>query len=246
MLRGLYFGSYILVVKPWSVENVTYFNNIMTISLCLSGIVVGIIHRWTHRYKYLQIFGLVVKISGIAILLGDAGKTTTNSYALIASQILIGMGGSCSVVGTRVSSQASVPHQDLALTLALLALWTKVGSALGSAFAFAIWSAKMPALLRAYLPQEVSDEQVAAYFGDIVSLRQFEYDHPIRQGAIRAYQETLWALIVPALWLSGISLVAACFQTDFYLGKQQNAVMNVAPDGETVGGEGDEEALGQR
>ncbi|KAL0578567.1 hypothetical protein V5O48_003417 [Marasmius crinis-equi] len=238
-LRGIYFGSYILIVKTWSVQNVAYFNNIMTIALCLSGILVGIIHRLTHRYKYLQIIGLIVKILGIAIILGDHGRATTTSFALITSQILIGIGGACSVVGTRVSSQASVPHQDLALTLALLALWTKIGSALGAASAYAIWAARMPILLRRYLPEDVTDKEVAAFFGDIKAIRKFDFDHPIRQGAIRAYQETLWYLIVPALWLSLISLVAACFQTNFYLGKQQNAVMNVAPDGERV--EEDEE-----
>ncbi|KAG7088741.1 hypothetical protein E1B28_012709 [Marasmius oreades] len=239
-LRGLYFESYILIVKTWSVQNVTYFNNIMTISLSLSGIVVGIIHRFTHRYKYLQIVGLVIKIFGIAVILGGHRTATTSSFALIASQILIGIGGACSVVGTRVSSQASVPHQDLALTLALLALWTKIGSALGAASASLIWSEYMPILLRRYLPEDISDEKVHEFFGNIRAIRAYDFDHPVRQGAIQAYQETLWYLIVPALWLSVISLVAACFQTNFYLGKQQNAVMNVAPDGERIEEEDDQ------
>lgn len=43
------------------------------------------------------------------------------------------MGGACSVVGSKVASQASVPHQDMATVMALLALWTSVGSAIGSA-----------------------------------------------------------------------------------------------------------------
>ncbi|KAK1220327.1 hypothetical protein PQX77_016922 [Marasmius sp. AFHP31] len=239
-LRGIYFGSYVLITKNWSVETVTYFNNIMTIALCLSGILVGVIHRWTHRYKYLQISGLIIKIFGIAIILGEGGRATTNSFPLIASQILIGIGGSCSVVGTRVSAQASVPHQDLALTLALLALWTKIGSALGAASAYVIWAKWMPGLLRSYLPEDVTDEQIEKFFGDIKAIREYDFDDPIRQGAIRAYQETLWHLIVPALWLSVISLIAACFQTNFYLGKQQNAVMNVAPDGERLDEEEDD------
>lgn len=52
---------------------------------------------------------------------------------LVWTQILIGMGGAFSVVGSRVASQASVPHQDLASVIALLSLWTSLGSAVGSA-----------------------------------------------------------------------------------------------------------------
>lgn len=52
---------------------------------------------------------------------------------LILFQFLVSIGGAFSVVGSRVASQASVPHQDMATVIALLSLWTSVGSAIGSA-----------------------------------------------------------------------------------------------------------------
>ena len=42
---------------------------------------------------------------------------------------------------------------------------------------------------------------------------------------------------MPALILSFISLGAACFQTNYLLGEQHNAVMNDHPDGKYDGGE---------
>ncbi|KAK7447103.1 hypothetical protein VKT23_014316 [Stygiomarasmius scandens] len=229
-LRSLYFSSYTYIVKEWSVSNWTYFNNTMTLALCIFGICAGLIQRWTHRYKRLQIIGLCIKIIGIGILLNGHGATE-DTGALVMSQILIGMGGAFSVVGSRVASQASVPHQDVAVVISLLSLWSKIGVSIGSALAAVIWSDKMPKNLRTYLPSDVTDAQIKSFFGNIKAIRAYDLDSPIRQGAIVAYKQTLWYLIVPALALSFIPLIAAFFQTNFYLGKQQNAVMNVAPDG---------------
>ncbi|KAL1712895.1 hypothetical protein EV715DRAFT_259012 [Schizophyllum commune] len=229
-LRSVYFPSYVLIVKTWSTRNWVYFNNITTFSLCIAGLIAGLIQRWTHRYKMLQIAGLVVKMIGIGVLLGGTSASSSTA-SLISSQILIGAGGACSVVGSRIASQASVPHQDLALTVALLALWTKIGAAIGSAAAAMIWSHKMPGNMRHFMPSYVTDAQIKEFLGDIKKIRDYDIDDPIRIGAIAAYKETLWYLITPALVLSIIPLIAACFQTNFYLGKQQNAVMNVAPDG---------------
>ncbi|KAF5366833.1 hypothetical protein D9758_006517 [Tetrapyrgos nigripes] len=229
-IRGLYFSSYMYIVKDWSVSSWTYFNNTMTLALCVFGIVAGLAFRWTHRYKPLQIIGLCIKIIGIGILL-KGHRATDDTGALAMSQVLIGMGGAFSVVGSRVASQASVSHQDVAVVISLLSLWSKVGSATGAALAAVIWTDKMPKMLRLYLPSDVTDAEVKTFFGNIRSIRGYGIDDPIRQGAIRAYRETLWYLVVPAVALSFIPLIAACFQTNFYLGKQQNAVMNVAPDG---------------
>ena len=58
---------------------------------------------------------------------------------LVSTQILISLSGAFIVVGSCVGTQASVPHQDLAIVIALLALWTRIGAAIGSAIATVIW-----------------------------------------------------------------------------------------------------------
>lgn len=228
--RDLYFSSYIYIVKDWSVTNWTYYNNTLTISLCVFGIFAGLFQRWTHRYKTSQIVGLCVKIIGVGILLNGT-RATDNTAALILAQIIVGAGGAFSVVGSRVASQASVPHQDVALIISLLSLWSNIGGSIGAAIAAVIWSAKMPMYLREYLPANTTDTQIETFFGNIKTIRAYSFDSPTRQGAIMAYQKTLWYLIVPALGTSFIPLIAACFQTDYFLGRQQNAVMNIGPDG---------------
>lgn len=199
------------------------FNNTLTMGLCFFGLVVGIIQRITHRCKYLQVFGLSLQVVSMGITVWARGKNASTA-ALVWEQLLIGIGGACSVVGSQVASQASVPHQDTALVIALLSQWSSIGYAIGSAIAGAIWTGKMPGNLRKYLPSSVSDEQVTTFFGSITDIRAYDYDSEIRQGAIKAYDATAFYLFVPALGLTCIPFVVSLFQKNFYLGDSQNAI----------------------
>ncbi|KAM5345835.1 hypothetical protein ACJ41O_011696 [Fusarium nematophilum] len=234
-IRGLYFSSYTLIAKDWSYQNWVYFGNTMTLALCIAGPLVGLAHRWTHRYRTIQIIGLCVKIVGMGILL--SGRQATNSTAaLVMSMILIGFGGSMSVVGSRVASQASVPHQDVALVISLLSLWSKIGSAIGGAVVSVIWSSRMPGQLREHLPSSANETDVQTLFSSVTKIRTlYDFDDPMRQGAIVAYRNSLGTCLGVALGLAFVPLVAAFWQTDYFLGRQQNAVTNVGNDGLPLG-----------
>lgn len=72
------------------------------------------------------------------------------------------------MVGTRVASQASVPHQGLGQVIAQLSLWTRLGGAVGSAIASTTWQMNMPAnMRRAGLPAE----DIPGLFGSIQTAR---------------------------------------------------------------------------
>lgn len=233
-MRGLYWSSYVYVAKPWSYQNWVYYGNTLTLALCIFGPIAGLLQRWTHRYKAIQIFGLCMKIIGMGILL-DGHRATDNTAAMVLSMILIGAGGAMSVVGSRVASQASVPHQDVALAISLLSLWSKIGSAIGSAVVAVIWSSQMPDQLRKHLPPNTPEKTIKKLFGNIKAIRTlYKFDSPMRQGAIEAYRQTLYYCLVPALALALIPLLAAFFQANYYLGKQQNAVTNVGNDGRAL------------
>ncbi|KAF6803879.1 siderophore iron transporter [Colletotrichum sojae] len=233
-IRGLYWSSYVYIAKPWSSQNWVYYNNTLTLALCVFGLVAGLIQRWTHRYKLLQIIGLCIKIIGMGIML-DGPRATISTAPMVLSLVMIGCGGAFSVVGSRVASQASVPHQDVALAIALLSLWSKIGSSIGSAIVAVIWADKMPKLLRQYLPATATDKDVKSLFNSVRTIRtKYTFDAPMRQGAIEAYRRTLYYCLAPAVALAFIPLIAALFQTNFYLGKQQNAVTNVGNDGQVL------------
>ncbi|KAF2022384.1 MFS general substrate transporter [Aaosphaeria arxii CBS 175.79] len=230
-IRALYWSSYVYVGKPWSLQNWTYYNNTLTIALCVGGPMTGLLQRWTHRYKTIQLVGLCIKIIGMGIML-DGRMATNTDAAMIMCQILIGFGGAMSVVGSRVASQASVPHQDVALAISLLSLWSSVGSAIGAAVVAVMWSHEMPKALRQYLPASATEKDVKKLFSNMRTVRTaYKFGTPMREGAVTAYRHALYPCIATALALAFIPLIAACFQTDYFLGKQQNAVTNVGNDG---------------
>jgi hypothetical protein len=87
--------------------------------------------------------------------------------------------GSFNVVGARVGSQASVPHEDMASVIALLSLWSTLGSSVGSAVSSAIWTNEM--LKRMYIEMDGVDKAtVLKLYGDIKKLRT-SYDFSVRE-----------------------------------------------------------------
>lgn len=232
MISLLYFSSYVWVVKDWNPRDWTYFNNTLTMALCFFGVVGGAIQRYTHRYKYLQVGGIMIKIIGYGIML-DGMRGTTSTAALVMSQILVGGGGALSVVASGVASQAAVFHEDVSQVIALLSLWSGIGAAIGSTIAGSIWSNKLPGYLREYLPSSVSDATVADLFSNFNAIQAYPYESEIRQASIAAYRRVAYYLFVPAVGLSFITLIAALFQTNYYLGDQLTAAKDSDQDAQS-------------
>ncbi|PWN41064.1 MFS general substrate transporter [Ceraceosorus guamensis] len=234
-LRSTYYSSYVYVVKQWTEINWGYYINIGTFGLTLFGLCAGVLLRITHRYKYLQVFGLTIRLVGNGVALWARGANANNA-ALIWVQILIALGGSCSVVGTRVASQASVPHQDLASVIALLSLWSKLGSSVGSAIAGAVWAGTM----RDYMREEgVPPNLINSLYGSVKNARKnYPLEDPIRQSVIRAYNRTVYPLFLAATIVSVVPLLAGLFMPNYYLGKSHNKIENTDVGGRRVAGEG--------
>lgn len=231
--RNTYFSSYIYIIKPWSNYTWTVFLNSTTLALCFFGPIGGIIHRFTHRYKSLMVFGAVIKLVGYAILMSSDTRSTTSTAPLAISQVFLGL-GAFTVIGARVGSQASVPHEDLASVIALLSLWSTIGSSIGSTIASTIWQERMKASMRVELP-DVPEATINKIYGSIKLLRtQYDWDDPIREGAVRAYTETNGIIFTAAIVIAAVPVIGSLLMPNYYLGKQQNAVTNTGLDGEVV------------
>ncbi|KAH7325384.1 major facilitator superfamily domain-containing protein [Rhizoctonia solani] len=229
-LWNLYLSSFIWVVKDWDTRSWVYFNNSMNVTTSVFNLFGGLILKYTHRYKYLQICGLGIRLIGIGLLISPhAGGAVVSTVPLVWSQILIGIGGAFSVVGSRVGAQASVSHEDLASLTALLSVWTSLGGSVGSAVATAIWTANMPGNLDKYLPG-VPQPTINKLYGSIKSARNAS--PAVRQGVIQAYGATTRPMFIISLGLSCICFILAFFMPNYYLGKTQNAV-----DGKGLAGE---------
>ncbi|KAF7562603.1 hypothetical protein G7046_g1519 [Stylonectria norvegica] len=232
-VRNTYFSSYIYIIKEWTTYEWTIFLGITTMGLSIMGPIVGLIQRRTHRYKTMMVFGAVARILGYGLLVQPSGRMVQGTARLVVAQLIFCL-GSFNVVGARVGSQASVPHEDMASIISLLSLWSTLGSSVGSAVASAIWTNEMLNRMRQEMPG-VNNKTILKLYGNIKKLRTaYEFDDPARQGAIRAYAYVNGHISIVALCLAVVPLLATFFMPNFYLGKQQNAVTNTGLDGEMV------------
>ncbi|KAK0103836.1 hypothetical protein ONS96_004946 [Cadophora gregata f. sp. sojae] len=232
-VRNTYFSSYIYIIKDWTTYQWTVFLGITTMGLSIMGPIVGLIQRYTHRYKTMMIFGAIARLIAYGLLVTPSGLMIQDTARLIVAQLLFCL-GSFNVVGARVGSQASVPHEDMASVIALLTLWSTLGSSIGSAVSSAIWTNEMLDQMYMEMPG-VDGKTVRTLYGNIKKLRtSYDFDDPVRQGAIRAYSYVNGHIAIAALVLSAIPLLATLFMPNFYLGEQQNAVTNTGLDGERI------------
>lgn len=231
-VRNTYFSSYILIIKEWTTYQWTIFLGITTMGLCLVGPVVGLIHRFSHRYKSLMVFGAGAKILGYGILIQPTGNMTQDTARLVAAQLIFCL-SSLNVVGARVGVQASVPHDDVASLISIITLWSTLGSSVGSAIATSIWTEQMMDQMHEELP-DVADSVITKIYGNIKTLKTYGVDDPVRQGGIRAYAIVNGHITVASICLACVSLLASVFMPNYYLGKQQNAANNKGLDGEVV------------
>lgn len=231
--RNIYFSSYIYIIKDWSNFEWTVFLNSTTLALCFFGPIGGLIQRATHRYKSLMVAGAVIKLVGYAILMTTDNRSTTSTPPLAISQVFLGL-GAFTVIGARVGSQASVPHEDLASVIALISLWSTIGGSIGSTIASSVWQAQMKDNMYEQLPG-VSDKVINSIYGSIKKLRtDYAWDDPIREGAVRAYQDTNGVIFIAAIVIAAVPVIGSICMPDYYLGKQQNAVTGRGLDGEMV------------
>ena len=57
-----YLYSFILITRPWSLLNVTYFYQTQYVALSVFGVIAGVSMRFLRRYKWVLIAGLCIRL----------------------------------------------------------------------------------------------------------------------------------------------------------------------------------------
>jgi multidrug transporter EmrE-like cation transporter len=118
--------------------------------------------------------------SGVSLVFLSTTRPTT--AVLVCSQIFVGIGGAIIITASYVAVQASVPHQDMAIAVAVLNLWSSIGSSISIAISSTVWNREVPANLEKYVGHLYNAAERAAIFGDIYTARKTEPRDLIKQG----------------------------------------------------------------
>ncbi|KEP45186.1 putative drug:H+ antiporter, partial [Rhizoctonia solani 123E] len=154
--------------------------------------------RTTHRYKWMLVVGLLIRLLGVGLMIHSRGAKG-NTGELVMTQVIQGLGGGFAAVASQVSAQASVPHSEVAVVTAMVLLVTEIGSAIGTAigefaslfpvflrlteFVRSALLNTMPRQLEIHLPG-VNATTRAELFSSITTIAAYPPGDPIREGVI--------------------------------------------------------------
>jgi hypothetical protein len=158
-----YFSSFLQVVNGLSITEANYILNIYTIGSCFFSFIVGMLIRWTGRFKWIALyFGVPITILGIGLLVHFRQPNVNIGY-IIMTQIFIAFGGGACVITEQVAAMAATDHQYIAVVLALEGMFSSVGGGIGSSLATAVWTGVFPKKLAEYLPAEAQASLLDIY-----------------------------------------------------------------------------------
>ncbi|KAJ4994214.1 siderophore iron transporter mirb [Stagonosporopsis vannaccii] len=190
----MYYSSYLQVVFGVSVAKAGYITNIYNIVSCAWGVIFAFAIRYTDRYKWAAIAALPVQIlmTGLMIHFRQPG---TKIGLLVMIEVFNAMCGAMMVAVEQLAVMAAVPHENVAVGLALLAMITSIGGSVGQTVSTAIWTQTVPKKIVEYLPAELKAQGPTIY-ASIVTQLGFAWDSPERQAVVRAYGDAQRLMVI--------------------------------------------------
>ncbi|KAM3486077.1 hypothetical protein MY8738_000828 [Beauveria namnaoensis] len=153
-----FFSSFLQVVTGASIVQATWVGRIYNIGSCFWGLIVGVLIRWTGRFKWLSLyFGVPLQILGAGLMIYFRQPGRPLGYIVMA-QIFIAVAGGTLVICEQIAIMAAVAHKHVAVVLALLAMFSSIGGAIGSTVSAAIWTGVFPRKVQEYLPAEAKQD----------------------------------------------------------------------------------------
>lgn len=208
-----YFASFLQVVNNLTVTQASYVVNIYSIGSCFWALLVGVLIRWTGRFKWLALyFGIPITILGVGLMIVFRQPDVNIGY-IIMCQIFIAFAGGTLVICEQMAAMAATTHQHVAVVLALEGMFAQVGGALGSTVAAAIWTGVFPKRLAEYLPPE-SQANLINIYGTITTQLSYPVGSPTRNAINRAYGDAQRYMLIAATSVLAVAVVSVMFWRD--------------------------------
>lgn len=191
-----YFFSYLQVVQNQSVTAAGHITQTYSFTSTVSSIAVSLLIKYTAHYKYYMVAGACIYLMALGIMVRYRDESSSVG-SIVGTQIALGIGGGMLNVPAQLGVQASASHQDVAAATAIFLTILGIGGAVGAAISGAIWTSTVPAKLALYLPESAKGDAMTI-FGSIVTAQSYAMGSPERMAINRAYQETMYILLVVA------------------------------------------------
>ncbi|KAL8970690.1 MAG: hypothetical protein Q9183_001391 [Haloplaca sp. 2 TL-2023] len=220
-----YFYSYLQVVQDDSITAAGHITQTFSFTATVSSIVVSLLIKYTHRYKYFITAGAAIYLLGVGLMIRYRVQGSSTAQ-IVGTQIAVGIGGGMVNVPTQLGVQASVTHGEVAAATAVFLTILEIGGAVGSAISGAIWTANIPRKLSLYLPPEAQADALLIY-GNLTLAKSYPVGGPVRLAIDRSYQETMNILLTIAACLAIPLIPLSLIMRDYELGQMDQKVRGV-------------------
>jgi hypothetical protein len=216
-----YYNSWAFIIKPqWSSREYTYFSSVHTVGLVFFAVITGLLMRFTHRYRWIQISGLVIRSVGEGLNY-YAAVHDQRDVTIVWAKILISCGAGMIVTTTAVAAPASAPHKDLAGAMSVLHMIAEISGSVGNSISASVWNTKVPRALKKYLP-DLTDEERAKIFANIGTARRYVS----REAINHAYTDAMKPLLAAAIGTTLCALLITVFAQEMVLDRRHNDIEN--------------------
>ncbi|EER24213.1 Major Facilitator Superfamily protein [Coccidioides posadasii C735 delta SOWgp] len=208
---GGYFFSMLQVVWELDITNATYVSNIYRVGSCLWALVVGVLIRWTGRFKWLAVyFAVPLMMLGVGLMIHFRQPGVNIGY-IVMTQIFVAFAGGTCVITGEMAMMAPSDHQHIAVIIAILNLFSSIGGAVGGTVSTAIWTSQFPAALHKHLPPGTD---VSRIYASIITQLSYKPGTAIRDGISRAYGDAQRYMLITSLCLLAGALICAAAWRD--------------------------------
>ncbi|UKZ82205.1 hypothetical protein TrVFT333_009989 [Trichoderma virens FT-333] len=208
-----YFLSFLQVVNGLDVTESSYVGNIYSIGSCLWAILVGFIIRTTGKFKPICLyFGVPVTILGVGLMIHFRQPDVNIGY-IIMCQIFIAFAGGTIVICEQTAAMAATSHQYVAVVLAVEAMASSIGGAVGSTVSAAVWQAVFPKKLGKYLPDSAQGNLTQIY-GSLEVQLSYPMGSPERIAIQQAYGDSQKMMLIAGTAVLSLSLVGVAMWRD--------------------------------
>lgn len=181
----VYFSSYLQVVHNQNIRNAGYIANIFTIGSSFWAPIAGLMIRYTGRFKWLGLAAIPVSAISTAAMIYFR-HPGTNISLIVLIQIFMAFSGGTLVMTEQLAAMSAVPHNEVAVVLALEGLFMSIGGSIGQSISGAIWTNLLPDKLVEYLPASEKANWKEIY-GSLEVQLSYPVGSPARDAIIMAY-----------------------------------------------------------
>lgn len=208
MCWGLYLSSILQVNNNMSVTTASYVVQMYTVVGFGFAIGVGALISRTGIFKSITLyFAIPLTLLGAGLLIFFRQPNGHPGY-IIMCQLFTSIGGGTIMITDEIAILAAVKEQQhFAMAIALVSMFSSIGSAVGLTLSAAIWQDIFPKSLVMYLPDE-EHEHLMMIYSDLTMQLSYEIGSPTRLAIQQAYGEGQKYLYTAATASLALAVVA--------------------------------------